>query len=365
MKEEAVEYSELISGAPFPSVWRYAEAIPVGPRFRVSLNEGGTPLTKSLLIGPKRGLRSLYFKNDGQNPTGSFKDRGMTVVVTRAREVGAHVLVCASTGNTSASLSAYAARAGLHALVLLPSGKVAPGKLVQAVVHGAEIVKVDGDFDAALEAVRGLSSRRRTYLVNSLNPYRIEGQKTVAFEIYEQLGGQIPDYVILPVGNAGNISAVWKGFRELHDWGIVEKVPIMVGVQASGASPLAKAISKGEKTFRRERHPETVASAIRIGNPVSWEKAMNAVQESRGTILAVTDAEIVRARNALASEEGLFVELASSAPVAALKHLGKIRPDDLVVCIATGSGLKDSDSVKVNLEKMRAIRSAKSINRLA
>ncbi len=323
-------------------VWRYHAAIPVGTSRRVTLEEGGTPLVRSEQLGAELGLGGLRFKVEGQNPTGSFKDRGMTVAVTRAVESGAKTLVCASTGNTAASLAAYAARAGLRSAVVLPSGKVATGKLAQAIGHGAKLIQVEDGFDRALkltmEAVRDTAG---LYLMNSVNPYRIEGQKSVAFEIFEQLG-KVPDYVVLPVGNAGNISAVWKGFSELRDWKVTDKVPKLVGVQAEGASPVAEAYSKGRAEVRAWKNPETVASAIRIGNPVSWKKAMKAIEGSGGMALAVSDDDIVRARRDLATREGTFVENASASPVAGLRKLrGQVERESTVVCILTGHGLKD------------------------
>jgi len=324
-----------------PGVWRYAEAIPHGRSPPISLNEGGTPLVSSARIGREVGRPALFFKVEGQNPTGSFKDRGMTVAVTRAVEAGAKVLVCASTGNTAASLAAYAARAGLRSAVILPSGKVAAGKLAQAVAHGAKLVQVEDGFDMALELTKkAVAASDELYLLNSINPYRIEGQKTAAFEIYEQLG-RVPDYVVLPVGNAGNISAVWKGFRELREWGIVKEVPKLAGVQAEGASPVVEAFSKGETRVRPWKNPETVASAIRIGNPVSWKKALRAIRDSKGMALAVSDDEIVRARKELASKEGIFVENASAAPLAGLRKMKETKRDATFVCLLTGHGLKD------------------------
>ena len=328
-------------------VWRYRAALPVGGR-PVSMGEGGTPLVKSAQMAASAGVGDLYFKVEGQNPTGSFKDRGMTVAVTRAVQSKARVLICASTGNTSASLAAYAARAGLKSAVVIPAGKVAKGKLVQAVACGASIIRVGGNFDRALEmAVAAGAELPWLYLVNSMNPYRVEGQKTCAYEIYEQLGGRAPDYVVLPVGNAGNISAVWKGFKELVSWGIIRKAPKLVGVQASGASPIARAIREGSDSITPVEEPETEASAIRIGRPVSWKKALRAIRESGGTAVEVTDDQIRRARAGLASREGVFVEPASAAPVAGLTELkGRVRKDDAVVCINTGHGLKDQESVE-------------------
>lgn len=327
------------------SVWKYYRALPAEKK--VTLGEGGTPLIKTHNLSKIIGLRNLYVKYEGLNPTGSFKDRGMTVAVSRAVECNAKNLVCASTGNTSASLAAYAARAGVKASVLIPEGKVAKGKLIQAVAYGARIIKVGGNFDLALEMLTKLvSEERNAYLVNSINPFRIEGQKTAAFEIYEQLG-RIPDYVFLPVGNAGNISAIWKGFKELKEWGIIDDLPVMVGVQAAGAAPIAEAIREGYEKPRPWANPETIASAIRIGNPVSWKKAMRAVKESKGNIIDVSDSEIISWKNRLASMEGIFVEAASASPLAGVSSLAEqIDRGAEVVCIATGSGFKDQELVE-------------------
>jgi threonine synthase len=325
------------------NVWRYRAALPIGKSSKpVTLSEGGTPLVPSGAIGKELRFANVFFKVEGQNPTGSFKDRGMTAAVTRAVETGARVLICASTGNTAASLAAYAARAQLKSAVVLPSGRVAGGKLAQAIAHGAQLITTRDGFDAALELIEKVVAESDSfYLMNSINPYRIEGQKTVAYEIYEQLGRKVPDFVVLPVGNAGNISAVWKGFRELRDWGIVDGVPRMVGVQAKGASPLADAYVAGRRKLKALKKPETVASAIRIGNPVSWKKALKAIKESKGMALSVSDSEIVQARRQLSSREGIFVENASAAPVAALRKLREGEHDAVVVCIATGHGLKE------------------------
>jgi threonine synthase len=331
-------------------VWRYGGGLPLDENAElVTLNEGGTPLVHSAIIGGEMKLSEVYFKNEGQNPTGSFKDRGMTVAVSSAKRNGAKFLLCASTGNTSASLAAYAARGKMKSVVLVPSGKVAAGKLVQATVYGAKIMKVKGDFDRALQlALRLANKNREFYLMNSLNPYRVEGQKTAAYEIYEQLGRKVPDYLVLPVGNAGNISAYWKGFSELKLWGISDKVPRMVGVQATGAAPMARMIEEGSEKILPWDSPNTIASAIRIGNPVSWRKAYRAIKESRGTAFAVSDEEILQARDELALKEGLFVEAASAAPAAALRRLKRmVDPDSSIVCIATGNGLKDQESVRV------------------
>jgi threonine synthase len=351
-KEYSVSKSELF-GKPGEGIWRFRALLPldhgVAP---VSLIEGGTPLVRTKNLGKETASRNLYVKNEGQNPSGSFKDRGMTVSVTRAVQTGARVLVCASTGNTSASMSAYAARAGKVAAIVLPSGKVAAGKMVQAAVYGARIIRTEGTFDDALgmllKSISGLSDFA---MMNSVNPYRPEGQKTLAFEVYEQLGFTVPDYLVLPVGNAGNISAIWKGFKELRLCGITDKVPRMVGVQAEGAAPIAKAFWKGSDTVTPVQSPQTVASAIRIGNPASWKKALAALKESQGMVLTVSDQQIVAARKLLASREGLFVEPASATPIAALSEIGtKLERDALIVCVATGNGLKDQESIELDIE---------------
>src|SRR2546428_4620466 len=366
-RNRRLTYADLVSGGDQFGVWRYARAFPIDEGTpRVTLGEGGTPLVRSVFIGKSRKLNSLHVKNEGQNPTGSFKDRGMTVAVTRALEAGANSLICASTGNTSASLAAYAARVGLRAVVLLPAGRVAPGKLIQAAAHGANLLKVEGDFERALEIVREVAAADdRVYLVNSINPYRVEGQKTAAFELYEQLGREVPDYVVLPVGNAGNISAIWKGFEELREWGISKKLPVMVGVQASGAAPIVEAVTERGGRGEAWAEPSTVASAIRIGNPASWKKAVEAIRKSGGTAISVEDDEIMKARDELASKEGIFLEPASAAPVAALSHLRDlIRSDDVVVCIGTGSGLKDPETVKLDPKAMPKVNDAPSLRNL-
>ena len=298
------------------------------------------------------GSKNLFVKNEGQNPTGSFKDRGMTVAVTRAVQAGARVLVCASTGNTSASMSAYAARASKTAAVIVPAGKVAAGKLVQAVVYGAKIVRAEGTFDDALEMLlKSISALSDYAVMNSVNPYRLEGQKTLAFEVYEQLGFKVPDYLVLPVGNAGNISAIWKGFKELKACGIASETPRMVGVQAEGASPIAEAFWKGKDKITPVRDPKTIASAIRIGNPASWKKALAALRESDGMVLTVSDEQITSARRTLASAEGIFVEPASATPIAALQEIGgRLEKDATIVCVATGNGLKDQETVAADID---------------
>ena len=318
---------------------RYFEHLPVSDATPiVTLDEGDTPLIFSERLSLETGAE-VWLKYEGLNPTGSFKDRGMTVAVTRAKSLGAKALVCASTGNTAASLAAYGARAGIPAVVVVPQGGVASGKLGQAFAHGARVFGVTGTFDNALKVVFDLVQKDvRFYLVNSVNPFRVEGQKVAAFEIYEQLGG-VPDYVVLPVGNAGNISAIWKGFKELRDLGIAKDLPAMIGVQAEGAAPLATAFSKGTR-FEPWSDPRTEASAIRIGNPVSWKKALRAVNKSGGKLVTVSDKEILTARARLSAAEGVLVEAASAAPIAALASLG-LPSRSKVVCIATGTGFKD------------------------
>jgi threonine synthase len=348
-------------------IWRYTRGLPFEKGMDpISLGEGGTPLIRSVHIGRDLGLKRIFVKNEGQNPTGSFKDRGMTVSVSRAVQAGARVLICASTGNTSASMTAYAARSGITAVIVVPSGKVAAGKLAQAVVYGAKIIRAEGTFDDALAlTLKAVEELPELFMMNSVNPYRIEGQKTTAFEIYEQLGFRVPDYVVLPVGNAGNISAIWKGFKELKEWGIARTAPKMIGVQAEGASPIAKAFESGRDSVTPVDDPHTVASAIRIGNPASWRKALSALRESGGLALSVTDEEIVSARFRLAASEGIFVEPASAAPIAALSKLkGRIGSDASVVCVATGNGLKDQETIQTNLERTPMVADQKSLVKL-
>ncbi len=338
------------------SVWRYRDFMPINDSSRiVSLGEGGTGLHLTKGLGKQLGLKELYVKNEGENPTGSFKDRGMTVGVTKALELGAKSVICASTGNTSASLAAYAAKAGLQCNVLIPSGKIAYGKLAQAMIYGAKVLQVRGNFDQALDIVLKLSQKHRSiYLLNSINPFRIEGQKSLGFEICDQLDHISPDRVIVPVGNAGNISAIWKGFSEFHRLGFIETLPMMTGIQAVGAAPIANAIKSGSDMIIPVTKPETVATAIRIGAPVSWKKAINAIQDSGGTAETVTDDEILQAQKLLARVEGLFVEPASASSIAGLKKLvenGEIDRDERVVCVTTGHGLKDPDTAIQASEK--------------
>jgi threonine synthase len=298
----------------------------------VTLLEGGTPLLFAPRLSERVGAR-VYLKVEGANPTGSFKDRGMTVAISKAVEEGAKAVVCASTGNTSASAAAYAARAGLTCAVLIPDGYIALGKLAQALIHGARVLQIRGNFDAALEIVRQLGETAPVTIVNSINPYRIEGQKSGAFEIVDALG-DAPEYHCIPVGNAGNITAYWKGYRQYQDAGRVSRLPRMLGFQATGAAPIVAGHPIDE--------PETVATAIRIGRPASWYGATAAASESGGGIFAVSDAEILEAYRYLARSESLFCEPASAASVAGLMKVG-VPEGATVVCVLTGHGLKDPD----------------------
>ncbi|MEM1733330.1 MAG: threonine synthase [Pyrobaculum sp.] len=320
-------------------MWRYASMLPL--KDGVTLGEGGTPLLKSRLG------EGLYVKFEGANPTGSFKDRGMALGVTAARESGANKVVVASTGNTAASAAAYAARAGLRCYVVLPKGNVARGKLIQAALHGAEVVMINGLFDKALDYVVNYGTKY-AYPLNSFNPWRLEGQKTVAFEIYEELG--CPDYVIVPVGNAGNISAIWKGFRELAELGLCNKLPKMVGVQAEGAAPLAEAWARGLEEPLFVDEPNTVATAIKIGRPINWPKALRAVKESGGFFVKVSDGEILKAQRLLASRDGIGAEPAGAASIAAAIKLN-IR--GIAVAVVTGHALKDPDVIEIAAKEVR------------
>ena len=338
------------------SVWKYREFLPISDESNIiTLQEGGTPLYKCERLAERLGIKNLYVKNEGANPTGSFKDRGMTVGVSKALEFNVKTVICASTGNTSASLAAYAARAGLNCVVLIPHGKIALGKLSQAMMYGAKVVAVKGNFDAALKIVVNASKTFGLYLLNSINPFRIEGQKSAAFEICEQLGWNAPDRIIIPVGNAGNITAYWKGFRELEAIEIIKELPRMTGVQASGASPIVNAFVNGSERIEPVSDPETIATAIRIGNPVNWKRALKAIRESGGVAVTVTDDEIIYAQKLLARTEGIFVEPASAASIAGLKKLiesGEIGSEETVVCIATGHGLKDPEAAIKACEKI-------------
>jgi threonine synthase len=328
---------------------RYAAHLPVTAATpRITLGEGSTPLVRSSRIGPSLGLQQLYFKYEGLNPSGSFKDRGMVLATAKALETQATTLLCASTGNTSASASAYAAHCGLRAVVVVPAGGIAAGKLAQAMAYGARIVTIKGSFDNALNLVRLVADQPGVTMVNSLNPFRIEGQKTAAFEIIDELG-RAPSQLFIPVGNAGNITAYWRGFCERARGG-AGGLPRMYGAQASGAAPLVRG--------RPVSRPRTVASAIRIGNPASWQTAIAARDESGGAIEAVTDREIMLAHRRLAREEGLLVEPASAAGVALLlrrARAGDVITDEPVVCVLTGHGLKDPQALTRGLKLPRAV----------
>ncbi len=320
-------------------MFRYANRLPVTPATPLfTLGEGDTPLVRSRRIEERIGCEALYFKLEGCNPSGSFKDRGMVVAVAKAAEEGASAIICASTGNTSASAAAYAAHLGLRCYVVIPSGNIAMGKLAQAVAFGSTILAINGNFDDALRIVRELSEKHQIALVNSLNQHRIQGQKTAAFEIVDALG-DAPDYVCLPVGNAGNITAYWKGFTEYAEFGIASKHPRMLGFQAAGAAPIVN--------NQRVEEPQTIATAIRVGNPATWDGAVAARDESGGAIEAVTDDEIVEAYRMMAREDGVFGEPASAAPLAGLLkqvRAGQSFAGATVVCIVTGNGLKDPDN---------------------
>lgn len=317
----------------------YRQYLPVSDKTPViTLNEGNTPLIKAENLAKKIGLEAeIYLKYEGSNPTGSFKDRGMTMAVSKAAEAGANAIICASTGNTSAAAAAYGAKAGMRTFVLIPDGYIALGKLSQAMMYGAEVIAIQGNFDEALDVVRAVSEKYPVTLVNSVNPYRIEGQKTGAFEICESIG--VPDYHFIPVGNAGNITAYWKGYKEYHTLGKISQLPKMMGYEATGSA----AIVRGEKIC----NPETIATAIRIGNPASWMQAEAARDESKGVIDCVTDEEIISAYKLIASCEGVLAEPASAASVAGLikaHKAGLVQSGSKIVCILTGNGLKDPDS---------------------
>jgi threonine synthase len=335
------------------SVWKYKALLPIS-REPVTLKEGGTPVYHIKNIGAQIGMEEAYVKHEGMNPSGSFKDRGMTVGVTKALELGMTSVACASTGNTSASLAVYGARAGIPVIVLLPKGKVALGKVAQALMHGAKVISINGNFDDALRLVRELCIANGIYLLNSINPYRLEGQKTIGFEIVDFFNWEVPDRIILPVGNAGNITAIFKGLNEMKKLGIIDRIPMMTGIQAEGSAPIVKAIKSGAQAITVEEHPETVATAIRIGDPVNAVKALNAIRTSGGTAESVTDEEILSAQKLLAMKEGVGVEPASAASVAGLIKLRKagiVKKDERVVCVVTGHLLKDPETVIKICEK--------------
>jgi len=339
---------------------RYTRFLPLTDATpRITLGEGGTPLVRSVNLVKEAGCRELYFKLESCNPTGSFKDRGMVFAVAKAVEEGSRALICASTGNTSASAAAYGAHCDLATYVIVPKGNIALGKFAQALTYGARVVSVAGNFDQALQIVRAITDLHQVTLVNSLNPHRIEGQKTAAFEVVDAMG-YAPDYLFIPVGNAGNITAYWRGFREYRAAGLAGTVPRMMGFQAAGAAPIVR----GEPVEK----PETIATAIRIGNPASWKGALAARDESGGVIEAVTDEQILEAYKLLASREGVFGEPASAASVAGLLKLARSGFDlsgKTVVCVITGHGLKDPDiALKAAPELLEAPLDLSAVERL-
>jgi len=327
----------------------YREYLPVSDNTPiVTLHEGNTPLIEannlSKAIDPNKNLK-IYLKYEGLNPTGSFKDRGMTLAISKAKESGKSAVICASTGNTSASAAAYAARAGMDAYVILPKGAVALGKLSQAMVYGAKIIALMGNFDDALSIVREIGEKYPVEVVNSTNPFRIEGQKTASFEIIDYLGDS-PDFHFIPVGNAGNITAYWKGYKQYHELGKSKKLPRMIGWQAEGSAPIVKGFPI--------KNPQTIATAIKIGNPYSWQPALQAAKESNGFIDAVSDNEILEAYRLVASTEGVFCEPASAASIAGViksSRKGLFKGGETIVCTLTGNGLKDPDTVIKASEK--------------
>lgn len=328
----------------------YKEFMPVRENTKIiTLQEGNTPLIFAEKLSNKLDIE-LYLKYEGVNPTGSFKDRGMTLAVTRAVENGDKAIICASTGNTSASAAAYGSKAGLKTVVIIPEGKIALGKLTQALMHGAIVIPIKGNFDNALDITRKIAANYPITLVNSLNPYRIEGQKSAAFEVCDQLGGISPDILSIPVGNAGNITAYWKGFKEYYQAKRTNKLPKMLGFEAEGSAAIVKK--------QLIKNPETIATAIRIGNPVNWEKAVEASTESKGSIDFVTDKEILEAYKELAFLEGVFVEPASAASIAGIKkfvRLNKIEKGCKVVSVLTGHGLKDPDTAMNTIQAPEAV----------
>ena len=329
-------------------VWRFRESLPFDDDdLIVSLGEGNTPLYEAPRSADYCRLPRLQLKHQGNNPTGSFKDTGMTVAVTQARKLGARLVVCASTGNTAASLAAYAARADLTCAIIVPGGQVSHAKLAQALDYGAKVVEIEGNFDSCMSAIRELSQDSSVYLVNSINPFRIEGQKTVAFELAEQLEWRVPDHLVLPGGNLGNSSAFGKGFRELLESGLIDRQPKITVVQAEGAAPFARFYSQHESDLVNEEDPKTLASAIKIGAPVSWRKAWRAVHETGGSVITVSEQEIADAK-AMIGRDGIGCEPASATTVAGIRKLvsdGVIKEGESVVAILTGHLLKDTDYV--------------------
>jgi len=348
------------------SMWRYLDLLPVPPGVKpITMGEGLTPLVELRNIGRTLGLENLYIKLESTNPTGSFKDRGVSLAVTLANYYRCRRYIVASTGNTAASAAAYTARVDGRCIVVLPRGGVAGGKLLQAVLHGAIVVEVEGSFDDALQIVVRAAEEELVYPLNSFNPVRLEGQKTISYELWEQLGRE-PDWVVVPVGNAGNISAIGKGFRELRDIGFIDEVPKLVGVQAAGASPIATAWRMGEKKLPVITKPRTIASAIRIARPINWFKAWREVEESGGSFVEVDDESIISAQLELARREGIGVEPASAAALAGLKKVvesGVIDRRDVVVVVATGHSLKDPSVQEIAEEKTtRVVLEGKSID---
>ena len=329
-------------------VWRFREFLPFDPGIAiVSLAEGNTPLYEAPRSASFSGVSNLKLKHQGANPTGSFKDTGMTTAVTQARKLGARLVVCASTGNTAASLAAYAARAELLCAIIVPTGQVSHAKLAQALDYGAKVLEVEGNFDSCMNVIRELAEDDSVYLVNSINPFRIEGQKTVAFELAEQLEWRVPDHLILPGGNLGNSSAFGKGFRELVRSGLIERQPKITVIQAAGAAPFASYYEDPSRDFVNEAHPKTLASAIKIGAPVSWQKAWRAVHETGGSVITVSEQEIADAK-AVIGRDGIGCEPASATTVAGLRKLvadGFVKKDESVVAVLTGHVLKDTDYV--------------------
>ncbi|MBV9767287.1 MAG: threonine synthase [Acidobacteriaceae bacterium] len=333
-------------------VWRFRELLPDYPAQEiVTMSEGNTPLVRGFRAAQWVGIRNLWFKHLGWNPTGSFKDLGMTAGMTEAKFIGAKAVACASTGNTAASLAAYAARAGLAARVYLPAGQASANKLAQALDFGAQVIEIEGSFDDALETLLK-SADPDLYFLNSINPFRVEGQKTAIFEMLEQFGWNVPDYLFVPGGNLGNSSAFGKALSELHAFGFLEKLPRMVIVQAEGANPLARLWSSGSRQLQALPHPETAATAIRIGNPRSWKKALRAIELTGGMVIDVTDEEIGEAKRMI-GHDGIGCEPASATTLAGLRKLraaGKIDPDARVAAILTGHALKDTDYI-INSQK--------------
>jgi len=348
LKQHWLERRQSFNERDLSGVWRFREFLPdsYSETGVVTLSEGNTPLVRGHRTGNWVGLRELWFKHLGWNPTGSFKDLGMTVGMTEARYQNAKTVACASTGNTAASLAAYAARAGVNGRVYLPAGQASNNKLAQALDFGAEIVQIEGSFDVALDRLLAISDPD-LYFLNSINPFRVEGQKTAMFELLERLSWNVPDYLVVPGGNLGNSSAFGKGFEELRRFGFIEKIPRIVIVQAAGANPLARLWSSGASTLEPLPNPETVATAIRIGNPRSWKKALHAVELSHGFVMDVTDEEIGEAKSWI-GRDGIGCEPASATTLAGLRKLtagGMIDRDAVVVAILTGHALKDTDYI--------------------